>query len=38
MSNKMTTKDKFHTYLKHPGSFLTFLLVMLASGHHLRGG
>ena len=31
MSNKMTTKDKFHTYLKHPGSFLTFLLVMLAS-------
>lgn len=31
MSNKMTIKDKFNTYLKHPGSFVAFLLVMLAA-------
>ena len=31
MSNKMTIKDKFNTYLKHPGSFVVFLLVMLAA-------
>lgn len=31
MSNKMTIKDKFNTYLKHPGSFMVFLLVMLAA-------
>ena len=27
----MTIKDKFNTYLKHPGSFVVFLLVMLAA-------
>lgn len=31
MSNKMPIKDKFNTYLKHPGSFVVFLLVMLAA-------
>lgn len=31
MSNKMTIKDKFNTYLKHPGSLVVFLLVMLAA-------
>lgn len=31
MSNKMTVKDKLNTYLKHPGSFVVFLLVMLAA-------
>ena len=31
MSNKMTIKDKFNTYLKHPGSFVVYLLVMLAA-------
>lgn len=31
MSNKMTIKDKINTYLKHPGSFVVFLLVMLAA-------
>lgn len=31
MSNRMTIKDKFNTYLKHPGSFVVFLLVMLAA-------
>ena len=31
MSNIMTIKDKFNTYLKHPGSFVVFLLVMLAA-------
>ena len=31
MSNKMTIKDKFNTYLKHPSSFVVFLLVMLAA-------
>lgn len=31
MSNKMTLKDKLGTYLKHPGSFVVFLLVMLAA-------
>ena len=31
MSNKMTFGDKFRTYLKHPGSFIVMLLVMLAS-------
>lgn len=31
MSNKMTIGDKFKTYLRHPGSFLVMLLVMLAS-------
>lgn len=31
MSNKMTIKDKFNIYLKHPGSFVVFLLVMLAA-------
>ena len=31
MSNKMTIKDKLNTYLKHPGSFVVFLLVMLAA-------
>ena len=31
MSNKMTIKDKFNTYLKQPGSFVVFLLVMLAA-------
>ncbi len=31
MSNKMTIEDKFNTYLKHPGSFVVFLLVMLAA-------
>ena len=31
MSNKMTIKDKFNTYLKHPGTNVVFLLVMLAA-------
>ena len=31
MSNKMTIGDKFRTYLKHPGSFIVMLLVMLAA-------
>ena len=31
MSNKTTIGDKFRTYLKHPGSFLVMLLVMLAA-------
>ena len=31
MSNKMTIKDKFNTYLKHPCSLVVFLLVMLAA-------
>ena len=29
MSNKMTIKDKFNTYLKHPGSFVVFLQALL---------
>ena len=31
MSNKMTIKDKFNNYLKHPGSLEIFLLVMHAA-------
>ena len=31
MINKTTIGDKFKTYLKHPGSFIMMLLVMLAS-------
>ena len=31
MSNKTTIGDKFRTYLKHPGSFIMMLLIMLAS-------
>lgn len=31
MSNKTTIGDKFKTYLKHPGSFIMMLLIMLAS-------
>lgn len=31
MSNKTTIGDKFRTYLKHPGSFIVMLLVMLAA-------
>src|SRR5699024_11165292 len=31
MINKTTIGDKFRTYLKHPGSFILMLLVMLAS-------
>ena len=31
MSNKTTIGDKFRTYLKHPGSFVIMLLVMLAA-------
>ncbi|HJC91020.1 MAG TPA: phosphate ABC transporter, permease protein PstA, partial [Candidatus Mediterraneibacter excrementigallinarum] len=31
MSNKMTIGDKFRTYLKHPGSLIVMLLVMLAA-------
>ena len=31
MINKTTMGDKFKTYLKHPGSFIMMLLVMLAS-------
>ena len=31
MSNQTTIGDKFKTYLKHPGSFIMMLLVMLAS-------
>lgn len=30
-SNKTTIGDKFRTYLKHPGSFIVMLLVMLAA-------
>lgn len=30
-ANKTTIGDKFRTYLKHPGSFILMLLVMLAS-------
>ena len=30
MSNKMTIKDKFNTYLKHPGSFVVFLVMLAA--------
>lgn len=29
--NKQTTGEKFRSYLKHPGSFLIFLFVMLAT-------
>lgn len=31
MSNKMTFKDKLHTYFKHPGSFVALFFVLLAS-------
>ena len=31
MSNKTTIGDKLRTYLKHPGSFIMLLLVMLAA-------
>lgn len=31
MSNKTTLGDKLRTYLKHPGSFIVMLLVMLAA-------
>ena len=31
MSNKTTIGDKFRTYLKHPGSFIVMLLVMLSA-------
>ena len=31
MANKTSIGDKFRTYLKHPGSFITMLLVMLAA-------
>ena len=31
MVNKTTMGDKLKTYLKHPGSFIVMLLVMLAS-------
>ena len=31
MSNKTTIGDKLRTYLKHPGSFIVMLLVMLAA-------
>lgn len=31
MSNKTTMGDKLRTYLKHPGSFIMMLLVMLAA-------
>ena len=31
MSNKTTIGDKFRMYLKHPGSFIVMLLVMLAA-------
>ena len=31
MINKTTISDKFKTYLKHPGSFILMLLVMLAA-------
>ena len=31
MINKTTIGDKFKTYLKHPGSFILMLLVMLAA-------
>lgn len=31
MSNKTTFGDKFKTYLKHPGSFIVMLLVMLGA-------
>lgn len=31
MSNKTTIGDKFKTYLKHPGSFIMMLLIMLAA-------
>ena len=31
MSNKTTTSDKLKMYLKHPGSFIMMILVMLAA-------
>lgn len=31
MSNKMTFGDKVRSYLKHPGSFVVFLLIMLGA-------
>lgn len=31
MSNKMTFKDHLKTYMKHPGSFIVMLLVMLGA-------
>lgn len=31
MSNKVTISDKLKTYLKHPGSFIVMILVMLAA-------
>lgn len=31
MSNKTTMGDKFKTYMKHPGSFIVMLLVMLGA-------
>ena len=31
MSNNTTIGDKFRTYLKHPGSFIVMLLVMLSA-------
>ena len=31
MVNKTTIGDKFRTYLKHPGSLVVMLLVMLAA-------
>ncbi len=31
MSNKTTIGDKFKTYMKHPGSFIVMLLVMLGA-------
>ena len=34
MVNKTTIGDKFRTYLKHPGSLVVMLLVMLAGDHH----
>ena len=31
MSNKTTISDKLKTYLKHPGSLIMMILVMLAA-------
>lgn len=31
MSNKMTVGDRLKSYMKHPGSFLVMLLVMLGA-------
>ena len=37
MSNQTGIGEKLKSYLKHPGSFIVMLLVMLGANYHVCG-